>query len=49
MKNGYARISTQDQNFNLQLDALKNEGCEKTIRDTMSGAKEDDSDEMIIL
>ena len=41
MKIGYARISTQDQNFNLQLDALKNEGCEKIIRDTMSGSKED--------
>ena len=41
MKIGYARISTQDQNFNLQLDALKNEGCEKIIRDTMSGAKEE--------
>ena len=41
MKIGYARISTQDQNFNLQIDALKNEGCEKIIRDTMSGAKKD--------
>ena len=41
MKIGYARISTQDQNFNLQIDALKNEGCEKIIRDTMSGAKEE--------
>ena len=41
MKIGYARISTQDQNFDLQIDALKNEGCEKIIRDTMSGAKED--------
>ena len=41
MKIGYARISAQDQNFNLQIDALKNEGCEKIIRDTMSGAKEE--------
>ena len=41
MKIGYARISTQDQNFDLQIDALKNEGCEKIIRDTMSGAKEE--------
>ncbi|TFB09773.1 resolvase, partial [Candidatus Marinimicrobia bacterium MT.SAG.3] len=29
MKVGYARVSTTDQNFNLQIDALKNEGCEK--------------------
>ena len=35
MKIGYARISTQDQNFNLQIDALKTEGCEKIIRDTI--------------
>ena len=41
MKIGYARKITQDQNFNLQLDALKNEGCEKIISDILSGAKED--------
>ena len=41
MKIGYARISTQDQNLDLQTDALKKEGCGKIIRDTMSGAKEE--------
>lgn len=28
---GYARISTSDQNFALQLDALRASGCEKIL------------------
>lgn len=41
MKIGYARISTQDQNLNLQTDALQKTGCEKIFTDTASGAKSD--------
>lgn len=41
MKVGYARISTEDQTLNLQLDALKGAGCERTFTDTVSGAKTD--------
>jgi DNA invertase Pin-like site-specific DNA recombinase len=38
MKIGYARISTADQNADLQKDALKKGGCEKIIAEQISGA-----------
>lgn len=40
---GYARISTQDQNPALQLDALKEAGCEKVFTERASGAQRERS------
>lgn len=39
MKIGYARVSTKDQNFDLQVDSLKKVGCKKIYKEVVSGAK----------
>jgi DNA invertase Pin-like site-specific DNA recombinase len=41
MKFGYARVSTNLQNPELQQDELKKQGCEKIFTDIISGAQFD--------
>jgi DNA invertase Pin-like site-specific DNA recombinase len=36
---GYARVSTQDENLDLQIDALTRTGCEKLFDDKASGSR----------
>ena len=38
---GYARVSMQDQNLDLQQDALARAGCERVFEDKASGARDD--------
>ncbi len=40
-KLGYARISTADQDPQLQLDALQGEGCLKIYTDVATGTTSD--------
>lgn len=41
MKVGYARVSTLEQNLDLQIDKLKKAGCERIITDRLTGSVSD--------
>lgn len=38
MKIGYARVSTKDQNLELQIEALEKAGCERIYQEKISGS-----------
>lgn len=38
MKIGYARVSTKDQNLDLQIEALEKAGCDKIYQEKVSGS-----------
>jgi DNA invertase Pin-like site-specific DNA recombinase len=40
MKLGYCRVSTTDQNLDLQIDALTKAGCERIFQEKISGRVE---------
>lgn len=39
MKIGYVRVSTKEQSFDLQIDALQQAGCDQLYREVGSGAR----------
>lgn len=41
MKIGYARVSTNEQNTDLQIDALQSVGCDRIFEEKASGASRD--------
>lgn len=41
MKIGYARVSTESQNIDSQINLLEKEGCERIFKDYASGVRDD--------
>lgn len=43
---GYARVSTKDQNLDMQLDALSKHGCERIYQEKQSGKSANDRSQL---
>ena len=43
---GYARVSTKDQDFQLQVEALEQAGCERVFKEKQSGTTTKGRDEL---
>jgi len=41
MQVGYVRVSKNEQNYDLQIEALKNAGCEEIFKEKISGAEKE--------
>jgi DNA invertase Pin-like site-specific DNA recombinase len=41
LKIGYARVSTEDQKLDMQIDALKKYGCEKIFTEKVTGTRKE--------
>lgn len=46
---GYARVSTKDQNLDIQLDALQKAGCDRIFQEKESGAKNNRPERELLL
>ena len=46
MKVGYARVSSSGQSLDVQLDTLKNSGCEKIFQEKVSGTSTQGRDKL---
>ena len=46
MKVGYARVSTTGQSLDIQLEALKSNGCEELFQETESGKSADNREQL---
>jgi hypothetical protein len=46
MKIGYARVSTQEQSVDVQLEQLAKIGCDKIYQEQQSGKSADDREEL---